>query len=256
MPEEGVALTPSSNLLTNEEIYRLAHLFVKGFGVKKIRLTGGEPLIRKDIVDIVSNIATLKNSGLETIGITTNGIVFSRYCKALHNAGLNSVNISLDTLKKERFQLITRRNGLNKVLEAIDAALDVQFDNVKINCVPMVNVNDDEIEDFIELTRNNNLELRFIEYMPFGGNRWNMNKMIPFYQLLNRIRKKYQIAPIKSKSINDTAKLYQVNGFIGTVGFINSMTNPFCAGCNRVRLTADGHLKVNLIQFSINFHWH
>ncbi|XP_017491659.1 PREDICTED: molybdenum cofactor biosynthesis protein 1-like, partial [Rhagoletis zephyria] len=172
MPEEGVQLTPSEKLLTTEEILRLARLFVHRFGVKKIRLTGGEPLIRPDILDIVRQLNGLKAHGLQKIALTTNGIVFARQAAALHSAGLDSVNISLDTLRPERFEAITRRRGLTAVLKAIEAALNEGFDSVKINVVPLRGVNDDEAEDFVQLTKSAGLEVRFIEYMPFEGNRW------------------------------------------------------------------------------------
>lgn len=246
MPEKGVQLTPKSNLMNNEEIYRIVNLFVHRFGTKKIRFTGGEPLIRNDIIDIVQNVSTLKSKGLEKISITTNGILFARHSSMLRQAGLDSVNISLDTLNPDRFQLITRRNGLAKVLKSIEMALMDKYDSVKINFVPIQGLNDDEIEDFIELTKDSNLEIRFIEYMPFNGNGWNTDKMISFRQLLNRIQSRFNIQRLPPRSIHDTAILYKVENYTGTIGFINSMTNAFCAGCNRVRLTADGHLKVCL----------
>ncbi|KAH7641437.1 molybdenum cofactor biosynthesis protein 1-like protein [Dermatophagoides farinae] len=246
MPEEGVQLSPKSNLLNNEEIYRMANLFVHRFGTKKIRFTGGEPLIRNDIIDIIQNVSKLKSNGLEKISITTNGILFARYSSMLRQAGLDSVNISLDTLNSDRFQLITRRNGLAKVIKSIEAALRDDYDSVKINFVPIQGLNDDEIEDFIQLTKDSNLEIRFIEYMPFDGNRWHPDKMISFKQLINRIQSRFNVERLPLRTIHDTAVLYQVQGYVGTIGFINSMTNAFCAGCNRVRLTADGHLKVCL----------
>ena len=245
MPEEGVQLTPNEKLLSTDEVLRLARLFVDKFGVKKIRLTGGEPLVRRDIVDIVRSLNDLKQNGLEKIGITTNGIVFARHCSTLRKAGLDSVNISLDTLRADRFEKITRRKGLTAVLKSIEAAVNEQFDSVKINCVPMKGLNEDEVEDFVQLTKNVNLEIRFIEYMPFDGNRWSMEKMVSFQELTSRIRSRFpglkQLPPL---SPHETARVYQVDGYQGTVGFIASMTNAFCSGCNRVRLTADGHLKV------------
>ena len=247
MPEEGVQLTPSEKLLTTEEILRLARLFVHRFGVKKIRLTGGEPLIRPDILDIVRQLNGLKAHGLQKIALTTNGIVFARQAAALHSAGLDSVNISLDTLRPERFEAITRRRGLTAVLKAIEAALNEGFDSVKINVVPLRGVNDDEAEDFVQLTKSAGLEVRFIEYMPFEGNRWEAAKMVSFSELLRRVRSRFPgLQQLPPASLHETARLYRVDGHAGTVGFIASMSNAFCGGCNRVRLTADGHLKVCL----------
>jgi len=247
MPEEGVQLTPGEKLMSTAEVHRLARLFVNHFGVKKIRLTGGEPLIRADIVDIISELNRLKSSGLEKIALTTNGITFGRQCTSLRAAGLDSVNISLDTLKPDRFERITRRKGLPAVLRSIEHALNANFDALKINCVPMRGLNEDEAEDFVQLTKDAPLEVRFIEYMPFGGNRWEWKKMITYGELQARIRSRFpgfhQLPP---RSVHETAKVFQVDGFAGTVGFIASMTNAFCGGCNRVRLTADGHLKVCL----------
>lgn len=247
MPEEGVQLTPAEKLLSTEEILRLARLFVHRFGVQKIRLTGGEPLIRRDILDIVRQLNGLKAHGLQKIGLTTNGIVFARQASALRAAGLDSVNISLDTLRPERFEAITRRRGLTAVLKSVEAALNENFDAVKLNIVPLKGVNDDEAEDFVQLTKNVRLEVRFIEYMPFDGNRWSAEKMVSGQELLSRIRSRFPgLRQLPPPSIHETARTYRVDGHEGTVGFISSMTNAFCGGCNRVRLTADGHLKVCL----------
>ncbi|KAJ6218601.1 hypothetical protein RDWZM_009758 [Blomia tropicalis] len=244
MPEEGVQLTPNDKLLSTDEVIRLATLFVKCFGIQKIRLTGGEPLIRSDIVEIMTRLNKLKTIGLKKIGMTTNGIVFARHCESLRKSGLDSVNISLDTLRSDRFEHITRRRGLVQVLKSIELALNSGFDTVKLNCVPMKSVNDDEIEDFVQLTKNTNLEVRFIEYMPFDGNRWNLDKMVTFRELLKRIQSRFPgLYQLKPSSLNETARCYKVDGFMGTIGFISSMTNPFCGTCNRIRLTADGNLK-------------
>lgn len=248
MPEEGVPLTPKEHLLTTDEIVQLARLFVTKFGTRKIRLTGGEPLVRKDIVEVVNRLAELKHtSSLESIAMTTNGIVFERYCSRLRKAGLDSVNISLDTLDEHRFEQMARRRGLRQVLRSIEAALQESFDSVKLNCVPLKDTNDTEIIDFVELARNTRLEVRFIEYMPFDGNKWNADKMVSFAQLVEHIRDRYpSLQRLPPKSLHDTSVLYSIDGFRGTIGFIASMTNAFCGGCNRVRLTADGHLKVCL----------
>jgi len=179
MPEEGVALTPSSNLLSADEIIRIASIFVSE-GVKKIRLTGGEPLVRGEVVSIVERLAALP--GLQTIGMTTNGVTLARRLPALKNAGLTHLNISLDTLVPEKFEFVSRRPmaAHSKVLKAIDTSLELGYTPVKVNCVVMRGLNEDEIINFVEKTRNHNIDVRFIEYMPFDGNKWNTDKMVSY----------------------------------------------------------------------------
>ena len=242
MPEDGIDWTPPEKLLSEKEILRIARLFVRE-GVTKIRLTGGEPLLRPEIETIVAKIKTF--SELHTLAITTNGLLLKRKLNALQAAGLNVINLSLDTLKPDRFREITRRSGLNLVLDAMDAALRSGYSPLKINCVVMRGINDDEIIDFVELTRDRPIEIRFIEFMPFDGNRWNEDQLVPYQEMMQIIRQHYPIKTTGSGP-NETAKLYQVPGFTGQVGFITSMTEHFCEGCNRLRITADGHLKVCL----------
>jgi len=182
---------------------------------------------------------------IKTIAMTTNALVLKNKLKLFKDAGLNSLNISLDTLIEAKFTFITRRLGFNNVLESIKLAEELDFIPVKVNCVLMKGVNDDELLDFIEFTRNRNIYLRFIEYMPFDDNKWSEKKMFPFEEALGLIRKKYELVKIVD-ALNDTAKGYQVPGFKGKVGFISSMTDHFCGTCNRLRITADGNLKVCL----------
>jgi len=249
MPEEGVQLTPSEKLLSSAEIGRLAEMFVKQMGVTKIRLTGGEPTIRKDILDILDHLNSLKTFGLSHIAMTTNGIVFGRHCQAMVDRGLDSVNISLDTLDPLRYQMITRKNGFSAVMKSIDAALTSGISTVKINCVPMKNMNDDELDKFVEFTKDKDLEVRFIEYMPFDGNKWQMDKMVAFQKLVEKIQEKYpNLRRLPPASLNETSRVFKVDGFKGRIGFIASMSEPFCGGCNRLRLTADGNLKVCLFE--------
>lgn len=245
MPEEGVKLTPNSHLLTSDEIIRLAAIFVSE-GVKKVRLTGGEPLVRADCVDIVRRLKQLP--GLERVAMTTNGITLGKKLEELVGAGLDSLNISLDTLVPDKFQFISRRPKAahSKVTAAIDAALQLGYSPLKINCVVMKGLNDDELISFTELTQHVNLDIRFIEYMPFDGNKWNTKKMVPYQSMLDIIRTKYPDISRISDAPNDTSKAYKVNGFKGQIGFITSMSENFCGSCNRLRLTADGNLKVCL----------
>ncbi|XP_044761167.1 molybdenum cofactor biosynthesis protein 1 isoform X2 [Coccinella septempunctata] len=243
MPEEGVNLTEKSKLLTADEVIYLAKLFVDQ-GVQKIRLTGGEPTTRKDLVDIIYNLKQIK--GLESVSLTTNGVVLTKKLVELQKAGLDGLNISLDTLDGKKYENITRRKGMERVLMGIDLALQLGYDPVKINCVVMRGFNDDEVYDFIKLTEHKKLDVRFIEYMPFSGNKWEVDKMVPYNVMLAQIKSVWPDFLPLSNSPNDTSKAWKVPGFSGQVGFITSMSNMFCGTCNRLRITADGNLKVCL----------
>jgi len=249
MPENGVDLTPRSNLLTTEEILKLSALFVKN-GVTKIRLTGGEPLIRKDFIDIVASLNDLKHNQngnqLKTIGVTTNGIVLGRKLPALKQAGLDAVNISLDTLQPLKYEFVTRRRGFERVMSSIKKCAEMGFTSLKVNCVVMKGLNEDEVCDFVSFTEDIPVDVRFIEYMPFDGNKWNQNKMISYQTMLKEIRKKFKNVVKLQDDQNDTSKAYKVPGFVGRFGFITSMSENFCSSCNRLRITADGNLKVCL----------
>lgn len=247
MPEDGVPLQPLDRMLSTEEMYRLARLFVNE-GVDKIRLTGGEPLVRSDIVRICENLSSV--SGINTLGITTNGLVGARKLPLLKTAGLTHVNISLDTLIPQKFEFITRRKGWDRVMKCIETAVSLDFNPspVKVNVVVMKGLNDDEIVDFVRLTKDKYIDVRFIEYMPFDGNKWNYSKFFSYQKMLEIIRQDKELHGIEriADDINDTSKAYRVPGFAGQIGFITSMSDHFCATCNRVRITADGNLKVCL----------
>ncbi|XP_038197481.1 molybdenum cofactor biosynthesis protein 1 isoform X2 [Arvicola amphibius] len=243
MPEEGVSLTPKADLLTTEEILTLARLFVKE-GVDKIRLTGGEPLIRPDVVDIVAQLHRLE--GLRTIGVTTNGINLARLLPQLQQAGLNAVNISLDTLVPAKFEFIVRRKGFHKVMEGIHKAIELGYKPVKVNCVVMRGLNEDELLDFVALTEGLPLDVRFIEYMPFDGNKWNFRKMVSYKEMLDAIQQQWPGLEKLPEEDSSTAKAFKIPGFQGQISFITSMSEHFCGTCNRLRITADGNLKVCL----------
>eukprot|EP00474_Spongospora_subterranea_P001042 CRZ01500.1 hypothetical protein [Spongospora subterranea] len=222
MPESGVSLTPNPLLLTALEIHQIAKLFVSQ-GVNKIRLTGGEPLVRRDIVEIVSNLNKLRPDGLSTIAMTTNGLLLSRYLPELIDAGLTHVNISLDTLSPHRFQLISKRMGHERVLRSIDDAIQSGLKSVKINCVVMNGINADEIIDFVELTRSKLVEVRFIEMMPFASNTFDNRKLLPFKAMLGMIQQAYPDIYKAVPESNETSKVYNIPGFVGRIGFITSM---------------------------------
>ncbi|SMQ48197.1 unnamed protein product [Zymoseptoria tritici ST99CH_3D7] len=249
MPQEGIQLSPDRDILTTPEIYYLSALFVNQ-GVTKIRLTGGEPTVRKDIVPLMKQIGSLRRHGLQELALTTNGISLHRKLEDMVEAGLTGVNISLDTLDKLQFPLLTRRNGFDAVMKSINRVQEMNKlgagINLKINCVAMRGVNDDQILPFVEMTREQDLEVRFIEYMPFGGNKWSQKKMLPYAELVEIIRSQYPDIGRLQDGKSAVSKTWQVPGFKGRIGFITSMTNDFCGSCNRLRITSDGNLKVCL----------
>lgn len=243
MPAEGVDLKPRDHILSFEEIMRLAELLV-AHGVTKIRLTGGEPLIRKELVQLVERIAQL--DGLKELTITTNGLLLPRKLADLQQAGVTGFNISLDTLREDRFKEITRRPGLETVLEAIRMTVEAGYNPVKVNCVVIRGFNEDELVDFVAMTRELPIEMRFIEYMPFDGNSWNTADFLPYREMVDLIKERWPDFEADGGDNLEIAKLWQVPGYRGKVGFISSMSDHFCAGCNRIRITADGKLKVCL----------
>ena len=249
MPEEGVPLSPPDHLLTTPEIVHISSVFVSQ-GVNKIRLTGGEPTVRKDIVDLMKQIGRLRSEGLKELCLTTNGISLHRKLDSMVESGLTAVNLSLDTLDPFQFTLMTRRNGHEAVMRSIHRILEMNKlgagIKLKINCVIMRGMNEREILPFVELGRENDLEVRFIEYMPFDGNKWSKGKMVGFKEMLDMIEDKYPNVHKVRDHVNDTSKTYKVPGFVGRIGFITSMTHNFCGTCNRLRITGDGSLKVCL----------
>lgn len=251
MPEEGIDLSPPSHLLTTAEIVYLSSLFVSE-GVTKIRLTGGEPTVRKDIVPLMQAIGKLRQNGLRELCLTTNGISLLRKLDPMMEAGLTGVNLSLDTMDPFQFQVMTRKSsqGLEAVRKSINRILEMNRMGagvkLKINCVVMRGLNEREILPFVEMGKENPIEVRFIEYMPFDGNKWKQNRMVSYQEMLTMIRAKYPEISKMTGLKNDTSRNYQIPGFAGQVGFITSMTHNFCGSCNRLRITADGNLKVCL----------
>ncbi|KAI0128930.1 hypothetical protein BJ170DRAFT_701631 [Xylariales sp. AK1849] len=249
MPEEGVPLSPQRELLTTPEIIMLSSVFVSQ-GVNKIRLTGGEPTVRKDILPLMQQIGALRPHGLRELCLTTNGLALHRKLEGMVEAGLTGVNLSLDTLDPWQFQIMTRRKGFDAVMKSIDRVFELNRHGagikLKINCVVMRGVNDREIVRFVEMTREKDVEVRFIEYMPFDGNKWNEGKMLSYSEMLDLIREKYPSLEKVRDYKNDTSKTWKIPGFMGRIGFITSMTHNFCGTCNRLRITSDGNLKVCL----------
>ncbi len=239
MPAEGISLTPREHLMRYEEIYEIAKIFVDN-GVNKIRLTGGEPFIRKDIGFIFEKLASLNVE----LAITTNGVTINKHIETLKKNKINNINISLDTLIAEKFKEITRRDDFTKVYNNLLLLVNKGF-NVKINAVLIKDFNDDEIIGFINLTKDLPVTFRFIEFMPFDGNKWNKSKLVSQKEILKQVEKyflKDQLIRLQDAP-NDTSKNYKIKDYKGSFAVISSVSNPFCDSCNRLRLTADGKLK-------------
>jgi cyclic pyranopterin phosphate synthase len=238
MPHEGMVWTPRSEILSYEEIERIARVCVERYGFTSIRITGGEPTVRADLPVLIAGLAAL---GVD-VSMTTNASTLARSAVALRRAGLQRVNISLDTLRRDRFAAITRRDALGDVLAGIDAALDAGLAPVKLNCVLERGVNDDEIVDLAAFGRERRIEVRFIEWMPLDGDgRWRDDKVVPTAEVLARIGGRWALEPVERGSSPAEHWDYVDGG--GRLGVIGTVTEPFCASCDRVRLTADGKFR-------------
>jgi molybdenum cofactor biosynthesis protein A len=239
MPAEGILLTPKKDLMTANEIYAIAKTFVEN-GVDKIRLTGGEPLLRKDFPEIIAQLYSLKTE----ISITTNGILIDKHIAALKQFNVKKINLSLDTLVASKFQSITLRNQFEKVIDNLHLLLNNDF-KIKINVVLIKGFNDNEIIDFIKLTEFLPLSIRFIEFMPFAGNEWDKSKMVSQKEILDQVKNQFSASDIEKleDNTNFTAREFKIKNYLGSFGIISSITNPFCDGCNRIRLTANGKIK-------------
>ena len=233
MPPEGVELVSHNDILSFEEILPAVRAAVS-LGIDKIRITGGEPLVRSGIVDLVSMIAAV--DGVKDISMTTNGVLLEKYAVRLAGAGLNRVNISLDTLKHERFKEITRVGTLSDALKGLEAAKGAGLTPVKINMVPMLGINDDEVIDFARMTLTSGWHVRFIELMPLN----RQAGFVPSHILQRQIESLGQLEPFFGITGNGAARYFKLPGATGTIGFISPVSEPFCEGCNRLRLSATG----------------
>ncbi|QRW09312.1 molybdenum cofactor biosynthesis protein [Ceratobasidium sp. AG-Ba] len=257
MPAEGIPLSPSASILTNTEVIRLARIFVQ-HGVNKIRLTGGEPTLRQGLPELIQE---LKSLGVKQIGMTSNGIALWKKLPELVRSGLTHLNLSLDTLDPDKFERMTLRKGHDKVIKSLDTALSLlppsnsnssyphpHLKSVKLNTVLIRNTNDSELARFLALTRSHPLSVRFIEFMPFAGNQWDANAVVTASELLTRTRELVRggwFDDCASKASHGYCTQLSIRGFKGTFGFISSMSDDFCSGCNRLRITADGNFKVD-----------
>jgi cyclic pyranopterin phosphate synthase len=242
MPEEGMKWLPREELLTYEELTRVATVCVERFGFDSIRITGGEPTVRAHLPVLVRRLAGL---GVD-LAMTTNGATLARDAGALADAGLRRINISCDSLRPDRFTEITRRDGLDQVLAGIDAALAAGLTPVKVNCVVMRGHNDDEILDFAAFGRTKGVEIRFIEWMPLdGGGQWRMDEVVPATEIIAAIDASWPLVTAEGTGVRESApaESYRYADGAGAVGVIASVTRPFCGSCDRIRLTADGQLR-------------
>ena len=251
IPDENIEWLPRENLMTLEEIARVARIAV-GLGVRKLRITGGEPLLRKNLPFLVKELAALP--GLEDLALTTNGTELPRLARLLAEAGLERVNVSLDSLDRENFARMAQRDALSRVLAGIDAAEAAGLTPISINCVAIRGANDHEVVDFARLARQRGFEVRFIEFMPLEhGHRWGQHALVPGRELRDRVAEHFPLVPSPDQDPHAPSRDWVfADGAPGLLGFIDSVTAPFCSSCNRIRLTADGKLRTCL--FSLREH--
>ncbi len=242
MPAENVRFKPRSELLTFEEIERFVRVAAK-LGIRKLRLTGGEPLVRHDLPRLIAKLA--QTSGIEDIALTTNGLLLAEQAQALRDAGLQRLNISLDTLNPETFQRISRRDGFEKVLAGVSAAQQVGFDKIKLNAVAIKGLSEPDIVPLGRFAREHGLEMRFIEYMPLDADgNWDNGQVLAGEEIRRVLAAEIgPLEPLPVTNPSQPATDYQFLDGGGIVGFINPVTQPFCADCNRLRLTAEGQIR-------------
>lgn len=241
MPDEGIDFIPHREILSYEEMLHIVRIAVRA-GIRKVRLTGGEPLVRKGVIPFIEALCAIE--GLDEITLTTNGVLLRDHAEGLRNCGICRINVSMDTLRPEKFRHITGRDFFDRVWEGIQEAERVGFDPIKINVVAMKGVNDDEILDFARLTRKKPFHVRFIEFMPIGErNGWSSERFISIGEIQDIISTIGQLEPILHRNLDGPAQRYRLRGAKGEVGFIGSLSNHFCEKCNRLRLTAEGHLR-------------
>ncbi|MYE88851.1 GTP 3',8-cyclase MoaA [Candidatus Poribacteria bacterium] len=248
MPED-MTFMPDSALMTFDEILHLARIFV-GLGVNKVRITGGEPLVRPGVPTLIERLTLLR---IKDISLTTNGIGLVTQAQALYDAGLRRINVSLDTLNEEKFEQMTRRKVLSRVLKGLKTAQECGFNPIKVNAVAMRGFTDDEIVDLATFARKNNYQLRFIEFMPLDADDvWGRNMYIPGKEIIEKINALYPLTLItqNGEAKSDTAKRYRFSDNGNEVGIIPSVSEPFCENCNRVRLTADGKFRTCLFSLT------
>ncbi|UJF32425.1 GTP 3',8-cyclase MoaA [Paenibacillus hexagrammi] len=256
MPEEGLEFEPEDRVLRFDEIAEVVRVLA-GLGVRKLRLTGGEPLVRKHLEKLIGMLSVIP--GIEDIALTTNGIYFAAKAEKLRAAGLTRVNISLDSLKADRFSFITRGGDIRRVLESIEAAHRVGLVPIKLNVVLMKGLNDDEIEDFLQMTMERPVQIRFIEYMPIGhqDDTWKA-RYVPLSSVMECcLEKGWIVEPSEKVYGNGPSRNYRIQGAQGSFGLIHPVSDHFCEACSRLRITADGNIKPCLFwsdEFNVRRH--
>jgi len=245
MPKEAMEWQPKGEILTFEEIVTLTEVFVS-LGISKLRVTGGEPMLRRDIEKLIARLAVIP--GVEDLAMTTNAHFLRGRAQGLKEAGLQRLTISLDSLDAERFALLTGRNELSQVLDGIDAAIEAGLDPVKVNSVVIRGINDDQAVGFAAFAREKGVRVRFIEFMPLdNGKVWKREMVVPGEELRERINAVYPLERVKSENPSETARRWRfADGAPGEIGFINPVSQPFCGHCSRIRLTADGMIRTCL----------
>jgi GTP 3',8-cyclase len=239
MPEEGMVWLPRDEVLTFEEIERVARVCVERFGFDGIRLTGGEPTVRAHLPVLVEKLARL---GVD-LAMTTNGATLGLLAEELRRAGLRRINISCDSLRRDRFSALTHRDALDRVLDGINASLDAGFDPVKVNCVVLRGVNDDELVDFASFGRERGVIVRFIEWMPLDAQgEWGRDKVVPAREVVAAIDAVYPLSAVPTRGSQPAERFVYEDGG-GEVGVIGSVTQSFCGSCDRVRITAEGQFR-------------
>ena len=245
MPEEkfhsGFNFLKSSERLSFDEILRVTKLFTD-LGVSKIRITGGEPLLRVNLTELIGDLSTLKK--IEDIALTTNGVLLKKYSEELKACGLNRITVSLDSIDPEQFRKMSGgRGNLETVMEGIDAALSVGFKKLKINAVIKRGTNDDQVIEMIDYFKDQSVIIRFIEYMDVGNlNQWKLNETVGSDEIIKKLSEKWQLDPLDKNYEGETAQRYQISGSETEIGLISSVTKPFCGSCTRARLSSDGKL--------------
>jgi len=241
MPEKGISQIPHKDILRYEEILRIIRIAVAN-GIDKVRITGGEPLVRKGVVDFIKDVSSIK--GIKDLSLTTNGVLLEDMAKDLYDAGLKRINISIDSMREETYKKITRQNYLKKVIDGLKKAYEVGFAPIKINAVIVRDLNDDEVVDFAKITEAYPFSVRFIEYMSIGsGNNWEEKLFVSSEEIKDKIGKYSKLIPIPKTEISSPATNFKMEGAKGSIGFISPMSRHFCELCNRLRLTADGKIR-------------
>ncbi len=245
MPKEAMEWQPKTEILSYEEIVYLTEIFVS-LGITKLRVTGGEPMVRRDVESLIEQLAGIE--GVEDLAMTTNAHFLRGRAQGLKDAGLERITVSLDSLTPDRFALLTGRNELAQVLDGIDAAIEAGLQPVKVNCVAIRGINDDQAIRFAQFAREKSVRVRFIEFMPLdNGKIWRREMVVPGEELRKRIDAVYPLERVKSENLSETARRWRfADGALGEVGFINPVTQPFCGHCSRIRLTADGMIRTCL----------